>query len=503
MRLRTQLSLAFLLLAVVPLTGLTLYSYAASQRAFRRAVEAEGGALAAELGERMDTVARVLSLRLSRMRARPHEAGSAFERARREALAAAEQAESRQILRSILAGTVRQKGEIPFVIDAEGRLYAPGPGEQAQLEKLPLRGSGAGAAAGDWVIVSRPHPDAGLTVGIARPVAEPLAEIRRTAVRNLGFGLGMVVVALLGILPLSRRMTSELALLTEGAERLARGDLDARVAVRSRDEIGRLAATFNRMGQELRAHQDRLLERERLRKELEMCRRIQEDLLPRAGLRVPFAEIEGISIPAREVGGDFFNYFALSADQAALLVGDVSGKGVPAALLMANLQATLRARLPLTGDLARLAAELDREIDASTPPEAYLTLFVGVLDGRERALRYVNAGHNPPYLLHPRLGLEALESTGRPLGLLPGGPYEQRSVALAEGDALFLFTDGLVDAENEAGEPFGQKRLEALLLRERGIGPAELMARVDQAARGFRGSIEPADDATMVVLRVS
>ena len=502
MRLRTQLSLAFLLLAVVPLTGLTLYSYAAAQRAFRLAVGAEAGALAAELGERMDAVARVLSLRLSRMRDRAHVEGSAFERARREALATAEQAESRQVLRSILAGTARQKGEIPFVIDALGRLYAPGPREQAQLEKLPLQGPGVGAAAGEWVIVSRPDPDSGLTVGIARPVAEPLAEIRRTAVRTLGFGLGLVAVALLGILPLSRRMTSELALLTEGAERLARGDLDVRVPVRSRDEIGRLAATFNRMGQELRAHQDHLLEQARLRKELEMCRRIQEDLLPKAGLRVPFAEIQGISIPAREVGGDFFNYFVLSADQAALLVGDVSGKGVPAALLMANLQATLRARLPLEVDLARLAVELDREIDASTPAESYLTLFVGVLDGRERALRYVNAGHNAPYLVRAGEGLLALESTGRPLGLLPGGGYEQRSVALAAGDALFLFTDGLVDAENEAGESFGCERLQALLLGERGIGPGEMMARVDQAAREFRGSMEPADDATMVALRV-
>jgi len=503
MKLRTQLSLAFLLLAVVPLTGLSLYSYAASQRAFRMAVEAEGGTLAAELGQRMDAVARILSLRLARMRERGGEAGSPFARARREALEAAEQAESRQVLRSILAGTTRQKGEIPFVIDARGRLYAPGPDEQAQLEKLPLRGSGAGAAAGDWVIVSRPDPDSGLTVGIARPVAEPLARIRRTAVRNLGFGLGMVAVALLGILPLSRRMTRELAHLTEGAERLARGDLDVRVPVRSRDEIGLLSATFNRMAQELRANQDRLLEQARLRKELEMCRRIQEDLLPRESLRVPFAEIQGISIPAREVGGDFFNYFVLSAGQAALLVGDVSGKGVPAALLMANLQATLRARLPLQGDLARLALELDREIDASTPPEAYLTLFVGILDGGARALRYVNAGHNAPYLLRTSGELEALESTGRPLGLLPGGDYEQRSVGLGAGDALFLFTDGLVETENEAGDPFGCERLEALLLRERGAGPGELVTRVDQAVRGFRGSIEPADDATMVVLVVS
>src|SRR6185436_19935083 len=136
-----------------------------------------------------------------------------------------------------------------------------------------------------------------------------------------------------------------------------------------------------------------------IRKELEMGRRIQEEMLPHDPLRVPFAEVKGLSIPAREVAGDFFNYFVVSEAEAALVVGDVSGKGVGAALLMANLQATLRARMPLERDLAALARSLDQEIEATTRQQQYLTAFIGVLDGRSGRMHYVNAGHNAPFVL--------------------------------------------------------------------------------------------------------
>jgi serine phosphatase RsbU (regulator of sigma subunit) len=506
MRLRTQLVIAFLLLAVLPLIGVTLYSYLGSERAIRRAVAAEASNLATEMSTRVDAVADELTLRLRRMEGPPRgEVETPFEKARREALAAAQQQELRLLLRAILSGTERRQGAIPFALDGEGRLYAPDPADQAVLEGL---GAVPGTPvtrrdASDWIVAHRSERESGIMIGVARPVGEALREMRRTTARNLGLGLGLAVLALVGILPLSRRMTRHLASLTDGAERLAAGHLEVSVPVPHGREFRHLALTFNRMARDLHANQERLLEQERMRKELEIGRRIQEELLPRGPLRAPFAEMGGVSSPAREVGGDFFNYFALPDDEVAILVGDVSGKGVPAALLMANLQATLRARLPLEPDLARLVDALDREMANEEPLAPYYTLFLAVLEGRSARLRYVNAGHNTQFVLRHEGGIEPLASTGRPPGLYPGGGYDEAAVFLRREDALFLFTDGLVEAEDESEEPFGTGRLEAMLQLDRGHDLGSLLARIDAAVRSHRGPLEAADDATMVVLRYS
>ncbi len=506
MRLRTQLAIAFFLLAVLPLLGVTFYTWLGSQRAFRKAVTAEAVDLAVEMSARVDVVADELKARLQRMGERSAGRGeSAYARARREALAAAEGEELRLLLRAILSGAERRQGAIPFALDREGRLYAPEPADEAVLEGLGLRAGTAATRrdAGDWVVAKRSDRETGIVIGVARPVGPALREMRRAAANNLALGLGLAAVALLGILPLSRRMTRHLSALTEGAERLAAGDLGVRVSVPHGREFRRLAQTFNRLARDLKENQDKLLEQERLRKELEIGRRIQEELLPRGPLVAPFAEVGGVSIPAREVGGDFFNYFPLEDDEVAILVGDVSGKGVPAALLMASLQATIRARLALERDLTRLVAVLDREMGSEKPLAPYYTLFLAVLEGRTGRLRYVNAGHNTQFVLRPDGGAEKLSSTGRPPGLYPGGDYEERAVVLREGDALFLFTDGLVEAEDETGEPFGMSRLEALLRVHPFRDLAALLAAVDAAARTHRGPVEAADDATMVALRFS
>jgi serine phosphatase RsbU (regulator of sigma subunit) len=416
------------------------------------------------------------------------------------------QVRSDRVLAHVFAEARGRSGEIPFALDADGHLFAQD-ADRAKLEQLPLAAAGRGPIpevrrlAGDWVVATRRDQDTGLTLGIARPVGEPLREIRRTALRNLGWGMGLVGVALVGILPVSRRLTRDLGLVTASAERLARGDLEARVPVRSHDELGRLAETFNRMAADLQVSQDRLVERERLRKELEMGRRIQEEMLPRDRLRVPFAEVKGLSIPAREVGGDFFNYFLLPDGQATLVVGDVSGKGVAAALLMANIQATLRARLPLESDLAKLAEHLDREIEANTTTTVYLTCFIGIIDGVRNTMRFVNAGHNPPLILRVDGSVEALEPTGRPLGLLPGGGYEERSLSFHDGESLVLYTDGLVDSESGSGEAFGLERLKSLVMRGGSAGIDGLLAAVEPTLREYRGGHEAEDDATLVVLR--
>jgi serine phosphatase RsbU (regulator of sigma subunit) len=410
-------------------------------------------------------------------------------------------------MRSILTFARRDQGEIPFAIDQQGRLYTPDARGRETLESLNVT-SAANAAVqgtpkriGDWILVARKDAG-GLIFGIARPIGASLREIRRLSFRNLSIGLLVIALACIGIVPISHRMTEHVSSLSEGVRQLAGGDFKARVPVRSRDEFGTLAASFNKMAEDLERHQALVVEQERLRRELELSRLIQTEMLPRAPLRLGAAEIGGLSLPAREVGGDFFNYFALSDGRLALLVGDVSGKGVSAALLMANVQATLRARLPLETDLARLADGLDRDIDENTPQSVYLTLFLGILDVEQSRLRYVNAGHNPQFLLRQGGGIQPLSSTGMPIALYAGHGYQEAAVDIAAGDLLFFYTDGLVETENEQGDMFGSERLQALLAIEHGQRIDTVLERVDTAIRSFRGHAEPFDDATMMALRI-
>jgi serine phosphatase RsbU (regulator of sigma subunit) len=413
-----------------------------------------------------------------------------------------------RMLRGVLGFARRDQGEIPFAIDRQGSLYTSDAPDKSRLEALGVERTAAVAASGtprrsgDWIIVARREPS-GIIFGIARPVGASLREIQRAAVRNLGLGLLVIALAFIGIIPISHRMTQHLATLTEGVHQLAGGDFKTRVPVRSKDEFGTLAGAFNQMAEDLERHETLVVEQERLRKELELSRLIQTEMLPRGSLRSGAAEISGVSIPAREVGGDFFNYFVLPDGRLALLVGDVSGKGVSAALLMANIQATLRARLPHETNLATLADRLDRELDQNTPGGVYLTLFLGILDIDGRLLRYVNAGHNPQFVLHAATSISPLSSTGMPIALYAGHGYKEARVALSSGDLLFFYTDGLVETENERKEMFGAERLQTILERERTESIDIILHRVEESVKSFQGSAEPFDDATMMALRIS
>ncbi len=284
--------------------------------------------------------------------------------------------------------------------------------------------------------------------------------------------------------------------------RIAQGDYRARVEVRSHDEIGRLAVAFNQMAEDVERHQRAVVEQERIEAR---ARTRPADPARHAAAGAAcgsdLTEIKGVSVPAREVGGDFFNYFELPSGQLALLVGDVSGKGVGAALLMANIQASLRTRLALGQDLAALAREIDRDVEANTPGPVYATLFVGMLDPATRELRYVNAGHNPQYVAARASGLERMASTGLPVGLLAGRGYSESSPARGGRPAVFLYRR-LRGNENESGEMFGVERLEEILTRCAAEGSRDVLARVEKTVSDFRGQREPFDDATMMVVKV-
>jgi serine phosphatase RsbU (regulator of sigma subunit) len=413
-----------------------------------------------------------------------------------------------RMLRGVLGFARRDQGEIPFAIDRQGALYTQDPPDQDRLQALGIERTATVAAegtprrSGNWIIVARKAPS-GIIFGIARPIGDSLRDIRRASVRNLGFGLLVIGLAFVGIIPISHRMTQHLASLTQGVRQLAGGNFGTRVAVRSKDEFGTLAGAFNQMAADLERHETLVVEQERLQRELELSRLIQTEMLPRGSLRSGAAEICGLSIPARQVGGDFFNYFVLPDGRLALLVGDVSGKGVSAALLMANIQATLRARLPHETDLAGLADRLDRELDQNTPGSVYLTLFLAILEIDGRVLRYVNAGHNPQFVLRASSDIAPLGSTGMPIALYAGHGYTESRIDLSPGDLLFFYTDGLVETENEQGEMFGTERLQSMLESEQASGIDTLLHHVEQQVATFRGRAEPFDDATLMALRIS
>jgi serine phosphatase RsbU (regulator of sigma subunit) len=415
------------------------------------------------------------------------------------------------LLKTIFSTTRRDQGEVPFAVAKDGKLYTA-----TEADKGIVQGFGSvispNAQLGrtvlsDWVIVTIADPTgSGLRFGIARPVGDSVAQLRKATVRNAGLGLLLIGLAIIGVVPVSQRLTRNVTALTEGVQEIARGDLGARVVVTSHDEVGALATAVNKMAEDLETHQRSLVGQERLKRELELGRQIQNEMLPHEPLRLGLTEVTGVSVPAREVGGDFFNYFALPTREVALLVGDVSGKGVGAALVMANIQATLRTRLALGQDLPVIADAIDREMDTGQPRSVYATLFVGILDPITKRLRYVNAGHHPQFVLRASGGLEGMHSTGLPIGLLSGRGYTQGVMQLAAGDFVFFYTDGIVEAEDAAGDFFGTPRLEAALVsahkiaREKGTG--DVLARVEQTVATFRGAREPLDDATMMAVRI-
>jgi serine phosphatase RsbU (regulator of sigma subunit) len=409
------------------------------------------------------------------------------------------------VLATVFTTTRGDRGELPFAVGRDGAIYARTEADKSRVGAfgdVAKPGGPSTARLPDWIVVTTEDKSgSNLRLGIARPVSDSLSALRRATATNAGLGLLFIGIALVGIVPLSASLTRNLSSLSEAVGRIAKGDYRARVPVKagSNDEVGRLAVAFNSMAADVERHQRTAVEQERIRRELELGRQIQNEMLPHAPLLLGLTDVTGLSVPAREVGGDFFNYFVLDNGHVALLMGDVSGKGVGAALLMANIQAALKVRLGLGQDLSAVADALDRDIDASSPGPVYATLFIGIFEPVTRMLRYVNAGHNPQFVLGVN-GLRPMHATGLPVGLLSGRGYSEQTVQLFGGDMLFLYTDGCVEAENEQGEMFGMERLEKLLIAS--SKSRDPLKHVEDNIRAFRGKSEPSDDATLMTVKV-
>lgn len=258
------------------------------------------------------------------------------------------------------------------------------------------------------------------------------------------------------------------------------------------ESIGMHELTQQLLEQEVR-------ERERVEQELRVARHIQEALLPKELPRLDGWNIARHYQPAREVGGDFYDFLPLRDGHVGVVIGDVSGKGVAAALVMANTQSVLRAvsrRDPTPG---RLLAEANDVLSAYIPPNMFVTCFCGVLDPKSGRLTYANAGHNLPCWRHESLANE-LRATGMPLGLMPGMSYEEKEAVLLPGDSILFYTDGLVEAHDPERGMFGYPRLLSLVT-ENSTGAEGLTAYIVEALTRFTGKEqEQEDDITLVTL---
>ncbi len=245
------------------------------------------------------------------------------------------------------------------------------------------------------------------------------------------------------------------------------------------------------------------IEKERLEKEVRLAREIQERLLPQQIPTVPGVEVAALAVPSREVGGDYFDVVRLDDHRLLLAVADVTGKGVPAALLMANLQACLHTLFPMKLTIEEATGHINRVICENTGFDKFITFFHGIYDAQERSFHYVNAGHNPPMLVRADGRIELLEQGGLLLGVMKDAPYQRGVVSLAPGDLAVLFTDGVTEAKNADDEEYEERRLEACLRVHHHRSAQAVLDAVRHDVRRFTGEVTAlGDDCTMVVMKV-
>jgi sigma-B regulation protein RsbU (phosphoserine phosphatase) len=242
-------------------------------------------------------------------------------------------------------------------------------------------------------------------------------------------------------------------------------------------------------------------EADRIRREMALAAQIQKSFLPRKDPAFEPYDITGSARACRHVGGYYYDYIPIDADRLAVIIADVSGVGASASLIMANLRGALHEKFPDRFDLGELTAGLNDFIYTSSDSHCFITFFLGILDRRTHEIAFVNAGHNPPLLVGRDGPARTLDGTGLPLGMFPAQAYGERTAALAPGDILCLYTDGIVESRKEEKEEYGEARLERMV-RELAASPArEIMERVFEDVFGFSGCSEAGDDMTLVVVK--
>ena len=318
------------------------------------------------------------------------------------------------------------------------------------------------------------------------------------------FALVEIICGVIGI-SMTRNITGAVHHLYEGTQRVMEGDFAHRIEVRGQDQLAELGVSFNRMTENLAHLLTVAKEKERLQSEIEIAREVQSQLYPRSAPQTKSLRLTAICRPARIVSGDYYDYECVGDSYVALAVGDVAGKGISAALLMATLQSSLRTQLSNSGgngrpSAARLVSQLNQYLYANTSPEKFTTLCLGLYDEADGSFSYTNGGNVPPALVRGG-AVQRLDVNGTVVGAFPEAHYGESRVALQPDDLLVFFTDGVTEPENEYGEMFGEERFLDLLARNAHLGEDEIVRTVIESVREWTGSDELQDDMTLLLAR--
>ena len=323
---------------------------------------------------------------------------------------------------------------------------------------------------------------------------------------------------------LTRTVTFAIAQLYEATKHINQGDFSHRIAIRSQDQVATLAASFNSMTASIQNLIEEQKEKQRLQNELTIAHEVQAQLFPRQISELASLEVHGFCRPARTVSGDYYDFVKLDSNRMIVAVGDVSGKGISAAILMATINSAVRAYclegIPLIREAAlaglggngssiiegveaspgSLLGLLNHQLYASTPAEKYATMFLAIYDGNQRSMTYSNAGHLPPILLASDGSVRRLEQGGTVVGLFDGMSYDDCDVHLRSDDIFIAYSDGVTEPENDFGE-FGEERLIELVRENRGLPLARISELVTEAVSDWIGDREQPDDVTLVLAR--
>lgn len=314
------------------------------------------------------------------------------------------------------------------------------------------------------------------------------------------------VVSLFSSLRLTRAITRSVDDLYQGTRHVAQADFSHQIPVRGQHQLSELAASFNSMTAKTRQLIGEVKKKEKLDAELEIAREVQLRLFPKSVPKLKTLEMAGICIPGRVVSGDYYDYVRLDDRWTAIALGDVSGKGVSAALLMASIQSALHAQLKFSGEFspvlstATLMALISQQLYENTPAEKYATFFCSVYDDESGRLTYTNAGHLKPILVREGRAT-ALEGDGMVVGLLPNVKYDQQDIQLRTGDLLAVFSDGIPEAFDAAEQEFGDTRLAELLISEIDKPLNNIIAAVTGSVEKWIHDPEARDDLTLLLLR--